>query len=243
MLAIRSYISGNITSLKLGTGPIPTKNTTLVLGNTTSIVSGVSNLTAGMGAGNSLTTGTNNTIIGASCGASLVTGNNNIIFGAASGNVAGSAYTSSESNNTCIGNTGIVGDANSVRIGNNTHTMCDIYPMLVMNKTVVSNPTSPLSAANLIGNAGGILVKTNTGALTLQLPTGTAITAALSGTAANVTTGSTFMVIVINASTFGAITFSINTNMAIADTTNTIAAHTRSALTFYCTGTNAWTMY
>jgi hypothetical protein len=61
-----------------------------------------------------LTTGSFNTAVG-TAGGNLLTGNNNVLAGRS----AGSAYTTSESNNIVIGtsNSGTVGESNTIRIG------------------------------------------------------------------------------------------------------------------------------
>jgi hypothetical protein len=58
-------------------------------------------------------TGNNNTAVGNNSGQLLLNGNNNTFLG----NGAGIAYTSTESHNVCIGNTGTVGDSHKVIIG------------------------------------------------------------------------------------------------------------------------------
>jgi|GEM_PF-2689749 hypothetical protein len=60
-----------------------------------------------------LTSGTFNTAIGANSASTLLTGTNNIFVGYNTGD----AYTASESSNILIGNTGVVGESNIIRIG------------------------------------------------------------------------------------------------------------------------------
>ena len=64
------------------------------------------------------TTGINNTAIGTSALQRIVTGTNNIAVGI----YAGNGYTGEESNNILIGNTGVAGEINKIRIGNILHT-------------------------------------------------------------------------------------------------------------------------
>ena len=79
------------------------------------ISSGSNNAALGASAGLILTTGSNNTLLGHAAGSSFNTGSNNIIIG----NLAGNNYTSTESSNIIIGNTGTLADANAIRIGTN----------------------------------------------------------------------------------------------------------------------------
>jgi hypothetical protein len=72
-----------------------------------------------------LTTGTNNTAIGVSTMTSVTTGSNNTVIG----HLAGSSFTGAESNNILIGNPGIAGESNAIRIGgtNNRVFMAGVY--------------------------------------------------------------------------------------------------------------------
>ena len=60
-----------------------------------------------------LCTGNGNTALGALSGAALVGGSSNCLIGYN----AGSAYTAAESSNICIGNVGVAGESNTIRIG------------------------------------------------------------------------------------------------------------------------------
>jgi hypothetical protein len=60
-----------------------------------------------------LTSGINNTILGSLSARTLTSGSDNIIIG----QNAGSTYTGSESNNILIGNIGLAGETNAIRIG------------------------------------------------------------------------------------------------------------------------------
>ncbi len=61
------------------------------------------------------TSGGSNTAVGINALSSLLTGSGNVAMGA--GNGAGTQYTSSESNNIVIGNAGVAGESNVLRIG------------------------------------------------------------------------------------------------------------------------------
>lgn len=71
------------------------------------------NTLIGSGCGLNVTTGTGNTCMGNTCYGSGLTGVRNIIIGTS----AGSAYTTSESSNILIGNTGVIGESNVIRLG------------------------------------------------------------------------------------------------------------------------------
>lgn len=61
-----------------------------------------------------------NIAIGSIAGAQLTSGSSNILIGTGNGNPetgGGDNYTSTESSNICIGNTGVTGDQNVIRIG------------------------------------------------------------------------------------------------------------------------------
>lgn len=62
-----------------------------------------------------LTTGTDNTACGADTLSALLTGDKNIALGSTAGN----AFVAAESSNIVIGNTGTIGDSNTIRIGDN----------------------------------------------------------------------------------------------------------------------------
>jgi hypothetical protein len=87
-----------------------------VLGNVTS---GSDNVAVGDEALNILTTGATNTAVGTQSLATLLTGNDNVCIG----NASGGNYTSSESNNICIGTSiaGTAGESNRIHIGTSSH--------------------------------------------------------------------------------------------------------------------------
>jgi hypothetical protein len=86
--------------------------------NTNNIAIGSSSLVG-------LTNGTNNTAIGVSTMTSATTGSNNILLGY----LAGNQYIGAESNNILIGNPGVAGESNAIRIGgtNNRVFMAGVY--------------------------------------------------------------------------------------------------------------------
>ena len=93
-----------------------------------------------------LTTGINNTACGVIALNSITTGGNNACFGYG----AGSAYTSSEANNTCLGFNviGVAAESNTIRIGNTSHTKCFI---IGVSGIVVTGAAAIISAGNQLG--------------------------------------------------------------------------------------------
>ena len=90
------------------------------------------------------TTGDNNTAIGTHALENLLTGSDNIALGSA----AGSALTTSESNNIDIGSNGVVGDSGTIRIGTvGTHTaafMSGVVTTIGTGTSVVVTPSGQL---------------------------------------------------------------------------------------------------
>lgn len=84
-------------------------------------IGGLNNIAIGYQALN-VATGNSNTAIGSLAGVAVSSGENNLLLGYN----AGSAYTT-ESNNICLMNVGVASDADTMRIGNSTHTSCRIY--------------------------------------------------------------------------------------------------------------------
>ncbi len=78
--------------------------------------SGQNNSALGLNSLFGVTTGDNNTAVGASALFAILTGSNNIALG----RLAGSFHTLADSNNIDIGNTGVLGESNTIRIGNST---------------------------------------------------------------------------------------------------------------------------
>lgn len=102
-------LAGNFT---LTTGAAK-KNTGVGKGSAVGLTTGVSNTTIGHASGSSVTTGSNNVALGAESLANLITGIANISIGFQSG----SAYTTNESGNICIGAPGVIGDGTTMRLG------------------------------------------------------------------------------------------------------------------------------
>jgi len=98
-----------------------------------------------------LTTGTTNTALGTALG-DLLTGSNNIAIG----HGAGSNYTSSESGNILINNTGVVGESNVTRLGNLQQKcfIAGITGVTVSNPQIVTinSSTGQLGVTTLSGN-------------------------------------------------------------------------------------------
>lgn len=85
-------------------------------------VSGNYNTGVGYDSMNGGISGVGNVGVGFQSLKTITTGNLNVCVG----NLSGSAYSSSESNNICIANDGVVGESNAVRMGNENSTDCYI---------------------------------------------------------------------------------------------------------------------
>lgn len=79
------------------------------------LTSGSNNVCVGSQSGLGLTSGNTNTLIGNGAAYQVVSGSSNICIGS----VAGFAYSTGESSNICIGNPGVVGESNVIRLGTN----------------------------------------------------------------------------------------------------------------------------
>lgn len=114
-----SVIVGSQAGLNLTTGTANTAVGNLALSSaTTGAANAGSNTALGANTLASLTTGVENDVLGRGAAPSLLTGSYNTILGSSAGaTVAGAAYTSSESSNLLISNTGVVGESNKIRIG------------------------------------------------------------------------------------------------------------------------------
>jgi len=99
------------------------------------------NCAFGYQAGRDLTTGTNNTLVGFHALLDATTASNNVMIGSE----AGQSYTSSESNNICIGTDvfGTVGESNIIRIGTTSHTQTYLQGVVNMPKGQVVAVTAP----------------------------------------------------------------------------------------------------
>lgn len=98
----------SLTSLTLGTF-----NTAVGQESLESVTTGNSNTAVGERAAPNITTGSSNTVLGELALDNLVTGNNNIVIG----ELSAAAYTTSESSNIIINNSGVIGESNVIRIG------------------------------------------------------------------------------------------------------------------------------
>ena len=95
----------------------------------------------------------NNTVIGTEALQRLSTGQNNICLGFS----AGSAYTTSESNNIDIGNVGTIGDNGIINIGTDgTHTQCNIAGNIATNGNI-QMPESTASVGQIQINGISVL--------------------------------------------------------------------------------------
>lgn len=122
-----------------------------------------------------LTSGNNNTACGANSLNALLTGTTNCVFGASSG----TAYTSSESNNICIGFdvTGTVAESNVTRIGvQGTQTLCVIAG--VYGETAAAGNVVAVSSTGIhydsTNGAGNVILgnSTSTSTTTIQAGSG-----------------------------------------------------------------------
>lgn len=77
------------------------------------LTTGSNNSFLGFGSGTNTTSGGDNTAVGSGSLSQLLTGSENIALGVASGG----AYNAAQSSNICIGNIGLVGDNNIIRLG------------------------------------------------------------------------------------------------------------------------------
>jgi len=92
---------------------------------------------------------TNNIVLGYKAATSLLTGTNNIIIGSQ----AGSAYTSSESNNIVIGTSGIAGDSEVIRLGDQTNNNLGCYIAGIYGSTVSSGVTMYMNNEGQVGTS------------------------------------------------------------------------------------------
>jgi hypothetical protein len=103
-----------------------------------------------------LTTGSNNTAVGRASLNVLLTGSNNIAIGLS----AGGNYSSSESSNLCIGNTGTTGESNKIRIGTTgTQDACYIAGIMGVSITAAQREIALIDNTN--GQLGSIAILTS----------------------------------------------------------------------------------
>jgi hypothetical protein len=152
---------------------------------TLNVTDGNNNTIIGFGSGNATLTGTNNTIIGDGNASAFTTASSNTIIGEGSGNSlttgveniligvgAGSTYTTAESNNIAISSTGVILDANVLRIGQSTgagaHQLEKAFIHGIQGVTPDTTDGIPVfigSAGQLgtVGTGGSTLVSSLTG--------------------------------------------------------------------------------
>lgn len=139
---------------RLSTG---NNNSALGYGSLAAITTGSFNCGVGAVCGNTITTGSGNCCVGDQTLSHLINGSNNIALGLESGQ----NYTSSESSNILIGNQGIVGESNVIRIGTqgtgagqqNACYVAGIVGVSVSNPSVVTinTATGQLGVGGTIG--------------------------------------------------------------------------------------------
>ena len=87
-----------------------------------------------------------NIAIGRNALTALTTGSKNI----AVGDFAGEAYTSNETNNICMGATGVAGESNIVRVGTSTHTAAYLPRVILSNSTSLTIGSSASQTLKLL---------------------------------------------------------------------------------------------
>jgi hypothetical protein len=149
--------------------------------SSTYLTTGQYNCACGGFSGSSLTTANNGAFYGYYAGANIINGMgnsgfgyealNNVVSGVYNcglGYAAGSNYTTSESNNIVIGNYGIGGDNNVIRIGNNgtgarQQNYC--YIAGIYGQTIASPSLCTVNVNGQLGS-GGMVINGNTGTAT-----------------------------------------------------------------------------
>lgn len=155
----------------------------------------------------SATTGNgNNVAIGTIAGWLLTTGANNVMIGGTNNDPTittgtGSSYTSSESNNILIHNTGVVGESNVIRIGTTGSGVCQQNKIFLAGAYGVT--VGATNAYAVIDNAGQLgTTATIPGTVVWAANSGTSITAA-SGSGYILTSSSTVTVTLPSSPTVG----------------------------------------
>ena len=138
---------------------------------------GSSNIAVGGSALGTLNTGTNNVAVGLSAGGALTSGSHNTILGINTlanangsyniviGESAGSALTGTDSDNLLIGNVGVVGDANTMRIGTQGTSSGEIDTTFIAGVAGVT-----------VSNQEFVTIDTTTGQLGSAAPSGGGLT-------------------------------------------------------------------
>ncbi len=141
------------------------------------------NTAVGFVALNAVSSGQRNTSVGFQSMPTLTTGSTNIAIGYN----AGSAFTSSETNNINLANDGVVGNSNTIRIGNATHTRffgAGITGVAITGGAITLCDSSGQLGTLAVGSSGQILQ--SGGASTPSFSTATY--PATAGTSGNVLT-------------------------------------------------------
>lgn len=143
-----TFLGNQAGSLSLTTGSA-TDNTGIGLDALNVITTGAFNTAVGSGSLDQLTTGSRNVGFGETTLTNLVTGSDNIAIGRG----AGSQYTSSESSNIVIGNTGTTSDSSHIRIGTSqtSTSIAGIYNQAVGG----TNAIVYIDSTGKLGTTGG----------------------------------------------------------------------------------------
>jgi hypothetical protein len=120
--------------------------------------SSVDNCAFGTGSLTALTNGSTNTAIGSASLNNLTDGSGIIAIG----RLAGSDYTSTESNNICIGNNGILGESDVIRIGTN-QSDCYIAGSLRIDNDIYNKQSSNLNIYPSTLSTGQLIVNSDIG--------------------------------------------------------------------------------
>ena len=112
-----------------------------------SVAGALYNTCVGVNTGNLLTQAGSNSFFGFSSGQLLLTGSGNTLLG----RISGFTYTSSESDNICINNTGVIGDSKVIRIGTQaTSSTCYIAGIV----GVTNSNAQPVTINSSTGQLG-----------------------------------------------------------------------------------------
>ncbi len=163
------------------------QNTAVGLDSLQNLTTGSANTALGVTSGQDLISGSSNTYIGWESGTAATTGSNNIGIGQSSAGL----YTT-ESNNVAIANTGVVGDAAVLRIGNDTTPFTHVFINNAYGDFGTGNTFVGSLAGNVTLTTGSAQFNTGLGANSLfALTTGASNTALGYDSLQNLTTGST----------------------------------------------------
>ncbi len=161
--------AGGCVNLGLATGNIDASNVgaqyNTAIGDSalSSVHTVTHNCAMGTFAASSLTDGTDNVFIGYTCGENLLSGSSNTIIGAN----AGVNYVSNETSNILINHPGVVGDSNTLRLGNGQTKNF----IAGINGVTVTNPAN-MVVCDSVNNQLGTMAIPST--LTIGAPSGVA---------------------------------------------------------------------